>query len=93
MNDKPEVKRWRWGKTARIAAVLLVLYPISAFPVFFGLTHLVKWGVISQESSGMVGKTVYAPLGWVLTHSDMAGRVFRFLGQYFEETPKPKPQN
>jgi hypothetical protein len=69
---------------------LFVLYPISAFPVFFGLTRLVKWRVISQQSSGMVGKTVYAPLGWVLTHSDVAGRVFRFLAQPFEEKPKPQ---
>jgi hypothetical protein len=59
MGDKPDGKRWNWGKAAWIGVALLVLYPLSIGPA-----ARIEWELdaVSGGRDLKIVDAIYAPL-------------------------------
>jgi hypothetical protein len=84
MSDEPKNRSRAWIGWAALA--LLVLYPISSFPVCLARAYLESWGLISRGGhTEQAITTIYAPLSWVIEETAVGDSgVIRFLSNAFD---------
>jgi hypothetical protein len=82
MSDEPKKRRRGWIGWALVA--LLVLYPISVFPVALVGAWLKHWGLLSHPAFDATTQKVYAPVTWAMERVPLLDRAMTMAGDSLE---------